>query len=193
MLGLYILIGVLLFLLLLILCPISLTAEYKDEKARVVLRYFFLRFVLVPQKEKKDGKEKKTKEKPDKEKSTKDTLQTLKDTAEPLLDGAKKLLSHVSIPLLRLHVAVGGDDAAKTAVECGAISAGAYTTVGLIAALTKTRRTDISILPQYNGEWNVEFYIKLRILVIFVITSLNGVIIQLIRNTINQKKDGAEK
>jgi len=189
--ALYIVLAVLLFILLLLLCPLSVKIEI-GEQYKAYVGYLFIKYDLLKERDKQ--KKQKKQEKPQKEKPKPESVtKTLKSFSE-LLDifakDAAKLLKKLVLNRLKLTLGVGGEDAAVTALEFGAINAAVYPLVGLISSQIKIKKTDINIYPRYNLEWEIYLNIKISILPIFVLSYLNKVILRIISKKV---KEGAQK
>ena len=62
--GLYIFLGIILFILAVLMIPVHVAADYKEEFSLKIKFLFFFKYVIFPMKEKKKEKEEKQKEKP---------------------------------------------------------------------------------------------------------------------------------
>lgn len=145
--------GILLFLCLLLLIPLSVRISY-DASGGLRLRVYAL-FIRVFQLKLNDGDKPKTKpevpSKPkDKPKEKKPFLDTLSETlvlVKNLLASLLWLLERATLTRLRIRVVCAGDDAAVTAQQYGAVCALVYPfTAWLQSVMTvNDRRTDLQL------------------------------------------------
>ena len=163
---LYIIGGILLFILLILMIPISFHFKYEGEP-RLFLRYLFIKIRLVPPKEKdnkphqQEKEEKKPQEK--KPKNEKSPLKVLyekqgldrlidiaKESASIVKDTSKGILRHTVIKRFKIDLVIVGDDAADTALKYGYACAGIYPAISIIDSNIKLKRKEIDITPGFN-------------------------------------------
>lgn len=202
---------------------VRLRIRCSDGELTVKAYFWFLRFTVIPQKEKpkkqhtdnqkdRQGEKKSSKKsKPAKEKSNfikekieqdgiADTVGYLIDTAKYFLHKLGDMLSHLHITRLRLRLGVDGEDAADAAVKCGAINAVVFTFLGWVACVTKFPHHDVDIFPVYDGDGSIELDCKLRLRVIHAVKALFSAAFKIIQMketktkvNTNTNKDGALK
>lgn len=152
-------------LLLLMLFPIRITVDY-DGQPRVGVGYLFLKFQIVPPKEKKPPRKKKPPKKPEKEPDAKKTQEKKPGTLRRLmdrygLDGLIEILKdivkivvgllgglgkHLYFTRFRVRICIVGEDAADTAVKYGYVCSAVYPLVAVLRehSVLKNPYTDIS-------------------------------------------------
>ena len=163
----WILLGLLGLMLLVLLTPVSVRAKYADSLevwlglGPVKLRAFPLKKrqnrKKQPKKEKKT-KEKKAKQKPETEKAAKKpALKIETPTLDQLPDylrlGADALgsMRRILVREFRLSLTLGGDDAAKTALNYGRVAA-LFSLLGpLLDRAVRVRRKDVSVETDFSG------------------------------------------
>lgn len=197
MIAVYILLGILAFILLLLLMPIHGYVLYSsvNEELKVKVRYTFFPIYAYPKPEKSEkAKEKKAKKakKKEQEKAKEepglpkiermlredglvDTLSYLTDRAKLFGTTAKKLLKALVVKSLRVNVVVASEDAAQTALDYGRICAAVYPAEAVLECLTRVRHRSIAVNPDFlkeKGETDIRIHAKIlpiRILWIAVI------------------------
>ncbi len=182
-----IILAVLILIFLVLLLPV--TVDYRfDGESKFALKV--LRFTLTKAKKPKRNitpssqnvklPEKKSKikeiflKKKEKEGffgAVKDMLNLLKTLTEKTLPLIKK----ITVENLELYLTVASDDAAKTAIEYGALCTALYPTLSLIMSNAKVKAKKIDIGTDFNKtsyDFKASFTAKLRIiyLVKFIIT-----------------------
>lgn len=189
MLWLYILLGVLLFIILLLLLPITLKAEYiEDLKCKLIIG--FVPITLFPQKPKKPKKEKKEKDKtkkepkekkePEKKKSLLKTkgldgiIDLIKRAADLVSGILKDFFGSLVIKRFELSITVAGDDAADTAIKYGYCCAGVYPAVGTILRIVKCKKYGVDIAPDFaeNAKTKINLDLVARIRVFHIMKLL---------------------
>lgn len=164
--------GILLCIYLLLLLPIVVTADL-DGEPEVFVKWLCFKFQLYPKKQKK--------KKPKKNKSVKDVqkadvkkknnnksishyVDKYGDLLKAVLKSVGNLLKHLKINRLEVSVVVGDEDAAKVAVEYGAVCAVLYPVLGLLDSAIDIKQSEISINPDYNSKTSKgRFYADVRI------------------------------
>lgn len=187
MLWLYILLGILLFILLILLIPIRLKLKYHNELL-LSLYIGFVRLRLIPAKPKKPKKvktQKKTDEKPKepekkkniiKEKGVVWLVNLIKKLAQ-LADGVlKDFFKHIIIRKLMLSIIVSEEDAAKTAVNYGYYCSAVYPAVGIIVKTAKCKKYGVDIKPDFDENSKPDYFVELdaKIRVIWILAVLIG-------------------
>lgn len=206
MLALWIIGGILLLLLILLYIPLGVQIGFHNGQPSVAVVYGFLRFPI--NLEKKQQKPKEQQKKPSsakKEKSTpkitskwdkikdEDGLMAALDWAfdqvKDVLDQLRYVLRRLVISPFHLTIRVGGEDAAATAITCGAVDAVIYPFAGWLCTAVDVRRKNIEVVPQYNGEYDLDFDTTVHLRPIYAIKAAVCTLIQYIK--LNIKKEGA--
>lgn len=211
---LYIVFGILLFIFLLLLCPVRVRLDYTD-KLSVMIHFLFLKFrISPPDKEKieKEGKKKasKTATGPKGEKKKKNFLYTLykeegfsgalhflKAIADILKDAAIGILSHLVIRLMDVRLIIAGEDAANTAVLYGGVCSAVFPLLSWICSCAKVRKYHADIHPDFIAlKSKAEIALEFSILPLFVLITGAGGLYRYIKNIVlarnKQKQGGAE-
>ena len=173
--ALYVLIGIIAFFVLLLSVKFFVTVHYEDDVA-VSVRWLFLKFDILPQKEKeekpkKEKKNKKKEEEPPKEESEvikepkkkKDNMfvrfynnrgvsgvvELLKDAAKALGGMFKRIGRAFLFEELYVSLDVGAGDSAETAIKYGKVCSAAFPAMGLIVSTMRVKKYSININPDF--------------------------------------------
>lgn len=200
--ALWIVLGVLAFLLLLLFIPVTLTASYEDGlKAKA--RYLFLTFQIAPPKEKKRKKRKKKQEPPGEEPAPKESkikqlikeqglsgfLHMMKELAVLAAGAAKDVLRHLKIKRLDIDVTVVGEDAADSAVNFGYACSVVYTAVGMLTALSGCKKYHVSVVPGFEAQKSqVAGYAKVSLAPAFALAAAIKALVKYFKLVLIQKK-----
>lgn len=167
MIALWIMLGVVTFLLLLLLLPVRLSVRYADGQWRVRAGYAFVMIQLLPAKEKKPRKprsEKPKKEKPGKpprpslikQVAEKDgvggVLSLFGEIARLALTAVKKVFAITTLSRLRVRLAVGAPEAADAALLYGKLCAGVYPAFAVMNGLFHIKRPQLDIKPDFSRQ-----------------------------------------
>lgn len=171
MLWLYILLGIVLFVVLVMFIPITLRASYK-ENFWCAVYIGFVKLQLVPAKPKKEKKKKKAKkqtsktEQPKKKEEKKPSLikkygiewllNLIKRVAELAVSALQDFFSHILIKKFSLSISTAGDDAADTAIKYGKYCAIVYPAVGTIVRVVKCKGYGVDINPNFSEKAETE-------------------------------------
>lgn len=214
MIALYVILGILLLIFLLLLCPVTVRLDYTD-KLSVMIRFLFLKFrISPPDKEKieKDEKKKTAKiglgKKDDKKKKAfwrtiyeeegfSGALHFLKEIADILKNAAQGILSHLVIRLLDVRLIIAGEDAANTAILYGGACSTVFPLLSWICSCAKVRKYNADIRPDFIApKSQAEIALELSIRPIFVLSTGAGGLYGYIKNIVlarnKQKQGGAE-
>ena len=193
--ALYIILGILAFILILLMLPFRVKVEYEDE-VHIRIGFAFLNFTVLPQKPKKPRKPKKSrkKKKPDEnkkpetkpEKKKKNPILEYKDKhgLEGLLDLIREIVhivvdllkglaKHLKISDLVINAVIAGEDSADTAMKYGYACSVIYPAVSLLEnkAVLKKHKEDIS--AGFLAEKTViEFRFTAKIRVLFILAAV---------------------
>lgn len=189
---LYILLGILLFILLLLLIPIGIRARF-DEELRAVLKIGFIPITLYPQKPKKPKKKKKKstqrkepkKEKPKekkpsviKEKGIVWLINTIREAAELAVGALRDFFKHLVIKRLNISISYCGEDAEDTAVKYGYFCLSVYPAVSMLVSVAKCKHYGVDISPDFDekheSRYAVDIFAKIRLFWIFALVFRHG-------------------
>lgn len=196
--ALYIILGIIAFLIILLSIKFVITVHYEDD-ITVSLGWLFLKFNILPKKEKnkKPKKEKKEKKKKPEEtsevipepKKKKDNMfvrfyrnrgvsgvvQLLKDAARALGGGFKRMGRAFLFEELFISMTVGAGDSAQTAIKYGKVCSAAFPAMGLIVSTMRVKKYNIEVNPDFiNGENSARLHTKISVR---PITLINAAII----------------
>jgi hypothetical protein len=172
-------------------CPVTVEAAFREE---LFLRvgYLFFHYTVAPKKPKKEEKEKK--EKPEKKpkknriaelyhaKGLYGFLKILREAAKVAGGAAKGIFHHLVFKRFRLELRVAGEDAAQTAVDYGYVCGAVSSATSLLLGYAKCGDCHINVIPDFRAEKSsVDFSMKARIAVFFLIQTLLRALIQSIQ------------
>lgn len=193
--ALYIILGIIAFFILLLSVKVMITVHYDDELT-VSLSWLFLKFDLLPQKEKHKKKEKKKKEKDKPEetdekipepKKKKDNMfvrfyrnqgvsgvvQLLKDAAAALGGMFRRIGRAFLFEELYVSLTVGSGDSADTAVKYGKVCAAAFPAMGFIVSNMRVKKYNIEITPDFiRGSNSARMHVKAAVIPLRLINAV---------------------
>ncbi len=195
--ALYIIIGIIAFFILLLSIKFVITVHYEDDIA-VSVSWLFLKFNILPKKEKeeKPKKEKKKKEEPQPKneseivkepKKKKDNMfvrfynnrgvsgvvQLLKDAAKALGGMFKRIGRAFLFEELFVSLDVGASDSAETAIKYGKVCSAAFPAMGLIVSTMRVKKYSIQINPDFlNGKNIAKLHTKISVRPIALINAV---------------------
>lgn len=178
--ALYILIGIIAFFILLLSVKFVITVHYEDDVA-VSVGWLFLKFNILPKKEKEDKPKKEKKKKKEEEipkneseiikepKKKKENMfvrfyhnrgvsgvvQLLKDAAKALGGMFKRIGRAFLFEELYISLDVGAGDSAETAIKYGKVCSAAFPAMGLIVSTMRVKKYSININPDFIYGKNV--------------------------------------
>lgn len=178
--ALYILIGIIAFFILLLSVKFVITVHYEDDVA-VSVGWLFLKFNILPKKEKEDKPKKEKKKKKEEEipkneseiikepKKKKENMfvrfyhnrgvsgvvQLLKDAAKALGGMFKRIGRAFFFEELYISLDVGAGDSAETAIKYGKVCSAAFPAMGLIVSTMRVKKYSININPDFIYGKNV--------------------------------------
>lgn len=178
--ALYILIGIIAFFVLLLSVKFVITVHYEDDVA-VSVGWLFLKFNILPKKEKEDKQKKEKKKKKEEEtpkneseiikepKKKKENMfvrfyhnrgvsgvvQLLKDAAKALGGMFKRIGRAFLFEELYISLDVGAGDSAETAIKYGKVCSAAFPAMGLIVSTMRVKKYSININPDFIYGKNV--------------------------------------
>jgi len=204
--ALWVLLGIAGFLALVLMGSLTFYVKLGEE-VRVWAGMYGLRFLVFSSAEEPEEKKKKkaSQAKKDAEKKKKElsgrkpSERSLSDTVELILllvrsivPGAVRLLSRLRFTAVRIAVRVGGEEADKTAVLYGRMSAGIYHLLAALDAYCTLRVKSVDVGVDFvSGEtvYDVSFKVKLRIA--SILGAAVGILVKLAANMLGQKVRGA--
>ena len=177
--ALYIIIGIIAFFIVLLSVKIVITVHYEDDIA-VSVGWLFLKFNILPKKEKEDKPKKEKKKKKEETTQNKDetvkepkkkkdnmfvrfyrnrgvsgVVQLLKDAAKALGGMFKRIGRAFIFEELFVSLSVGASDSAETAIKYGKVCSAAFPAMGLIVNTMRVNRYSIDINPDFIYGKNV--------------------------------------
>lgn len=204
MIGLYIFLGIIGFIIIVLSIRITINGEFFDE-FKLNVKWLFLKIDIFPAKKKdKPKKEKAPKEKKEKPADEKVTEETPTEKKENIFvkfynnqgfDGVIQLINNVGKALGKLmhsfkkHIVLrelylwmtvtGGCDAAETALEYGRICQKVFPVMSFICTNLTVKKYDVEIEPDFLGSKNkAEFAFSVSVRPIFI---LNAIIVLVFR------------
>lgn len=200
--GLYIFFGILLLLVFLLSARLYAAVSYEEDVA-VSVKYLFFRFKIFPGKSKKPKKRKKKgaveETPPDKESQKKKPhvkLSQVSDFISMVAGAAKRLFRHVRIGRLMLDIEIGGEDAARTAIEYGAVSAVLFPLCGVVLANFNVNRDKFFVnlnarydLKKTEVALSTEIGARPAVIIAIAVSVIFKYIISIIGNNKNRKKE----
>lgn len=181
MIILYILIGIFLLLGILLLCNITVEVSYNNEFS---LKLKFLNFTLFstdkPKTKEKTEENKKTTVKKEKKESFfkklkekygfSSAVREIFNFAKDCIVHIKKFLRHILIKRVNLQINIVGDDAAKTAIEYGAVCSAVYPTLALLQSVGNINYKKIDIKSDFEGKNSyITFSAKIKARIIYIL------------------------
>lgn len=173
--ALYVILGIIAFFVIILSVKVKVTVHYEDDIALSV-GWLFLKFNILPQKEKteKPKKEKKKKEKKEKPKDESEVIpepkkkkqdnmfvrfyrnrgvngvvQLLKDAANAIGGMFGRIGRAFLFEELFISLTVGAGDSAETAIKYGKVCAGAFPAMGLLVNKMRIRKYNLEINPDF--------------------------------------------
>ena len=189
MLWLKILIGIILVIILILMIPVGVRAEY-NEDILVELKIGFVTIKLYPPKPKKPKKEKEKKKKkpaPEKEEEKKEEkekkpsllkekgvgwfIDLIRQIAALAGGVMKDFFRHLVIKNMQISITYAGSDANDTAVKYGCFCLSVYPAVSILADVTKCRHYGVDIAPNFTEGAKSVYYadVWVRIRVFWVV------------------------
>ncbi|MEG1426763.1 MAG: hypothetical protein RSC76_03655 [Oscillospiraceae bacterium] len=166
MMVLYIILGILLFLIVALLIPLRFKFSYGTE-LQLTVHYLFFRYILLPTKEEKPKatpkQGKPTKKIPEKKLSIIDKIRalvqrkgvggflSLMKSVSVLLGGIlKELLVHLRIKRMDIYFLAAAEDAASAAMLYGEACAAIYPTVSALCEIGRCKNCGVTVDLDYH-------------------------------------------
>ena len=173
--ALYVILGIIAFFVIILSVKVKVTIHYEDDIALSV-GWLFLKFNILPKKDKpeKPKKEKKKKEKKEKPKDNSEVVpepkkkkqdnmfvrfyrnrgvngvvQLLKDAANAIGGMFGRIGRAFLFEELFISLTVGAGDSAETAIKYGKVCAGAFPAMGLLVNKMRIRKYNLEINPDF--------------------------------------------
>lgn len=206
MIGLYIFLGIIGFIVLVLSIRITVNGEFFEE-FRLNVKWLFLKIDILPAKKKdKPKKEKAPKEKKEKTATEEVVEETPAEKKENIFvkfynnqgfDGVIQLINNVGKALGKLmhsfkkHIVLrelylwmtvtGGCDAAETALEYGRICQKVFPAMSFICTNLTVKKYDVEIEPDFLGSKNkAEFAFSVSVRPIFILNALIVLVFRLL-------------
>lgn len=206
MIGLYIFLGIIGFIILVLSIRITINGEFFDE-FKLNVKWLFLKIDIFPAKKKdKPKKEKAPKEKKEKPVDEKVTEETPTEKKENIFvkfynnqgfDGVIQLINNVGKALGKLmhsfkkHIVLrelylwmtvtGGCDAAETALEYGRVCQKVFPAMSFICTNLTVKKYDVEIEPDFLGnKKKAEFAFSVSVRPIFILNALIVLVFRLL-------------
>jgi len=170
MIVLTVLIIVIIFITVLLLCPVRIEASYRD-KLFLNIRYLFITYQVVPakkpkvkkdkKKEKKESAKKKLSKKEKKPSFLKKIIkkegisgffEIVQDVTKFSIRELKSFFKHIIIQELHIKLDVAGSDAAATAIQYGNYCAVLFPAVALVSSNSNFKYSQLVIKPNFDQE-----------------------------------------
>ncbi len=208
---LYTLLGIILFITVLFLIPVRVTAHYEDT-FEMLVSYGPVKIKVFPQKEKKKkdkpkkNKPEKPKQKPDKNKKTdkkpkveksnifvtfyndqgfEGVIRMIADTLNATGGLFGGIFKHFVFRELFLEMKITGSDAADTAIKYGKISSAVFPAMGYICSKAKVKKYNIDLSPDFLGvKDKATFHFQFGLCPIFVTNSVITAGFKLFKNVL---------
>lgn len=191
--ALYIILGIIAFIFILLMCPISFYLDYAENEFKFNVYYLFFKFNVIPSKEKEKTAPKKKKQSGKKgseeksessirklvnQKGISGLLELLKILLKTVSDAAVSTKKHLIIYRLDVDVIVAGDDAADTAMKYGYVCSAVYPIISFVDSNIKKCKHSENITADFDGkDIRIHCVIRARIKALFLLkTALNTVL-----------------
>lgn len=176
----WIILGIILLILIIILfSPVKIYVSYLDKKTEVVLKYLFVKKVLVgdkkekkPKKEKKEKKEEQQEDKKEKKekkgglvpKSLSGKIEFVKNIASTGGKAFRRITKHLKIKDIFIDFQISDLDACDCAIKFGKTNILVFNTLSYLGYFVKLKKKSINIKCVYNQPeciYNVSFNARL--------------------------------
>ncbi|HEX2985565.1 MAG TPA: DUF2953 domain-containing protein [Caproiciproducens sp.] len=201
--ALWVIFWVLLFLLILLLCPLSVSVVFKSELV-VKIRYLFFHYQLYPRPEEPIKEQKKAAEKKEKndneaakskirgileQKGLSGFLDIIREFASIATGAAKKWFSHMVIDNIYMDITVADEDAAQAAILYGAVCSAVYAPLGIILNNFKCKGYHINVVPDFKThECKIYFNFKAHMILLFLVSATLTALVQSLKLLQKMKK-----
>lgn len=172
----YVLLGIALFIILLLLTKVRVFVCY-DDSLRIYAKFLFMKFKIVPAKEKKPKKRKKKKPAPSAppssetaviSKKEKPLVKKLWEMKTALVEIFKNFLGKLHFKFLKLRINIACDNAAKTALVYAGVNQGVAYIIEFLRNISNVdvaRNSDVLVNSDFISqksefEGKIELYIR---------------------------------
>lgn len=171
----------------LLACPVVVEAGFQDAlSARISFLFFHYTVAPKPPEEEKTEKQKQKEEEKAKQHAEKHQLRELfqkkglsgfleifSEAAKLAGTTAQRIFRHLVFRRFWLRIAVGGEDAAETALDYGRVCGVVGTAAGMMFQYVKYRNYHIAIVPDFQLQKSlVTFELKAHIKLFFLLNAL---------------------
>ena len=203
--ALFIILGIIAFFVILLSVKVVVTVHYEDE-VELSVGWLFLKFNILPSKEKEEKKKKEKKPKEDKSKEESEIIKEPKKKKQDNMfvrfyrnkgvEGVVQLLKDASKAVggmfrrigraflfeeLFISLTVGKGDSAETAIKYGETCAAAFPAMGLIVSTMRVKKYSIEINPDFiYGKNNAKLHTKVSVRPIKLINAVITVAFELL-------------
>ena len=209
---LYILLGIVVFLVAVLSIKITINGEF-FESFKLNIKWLFINVQLIPSKPKKEKSPKKEKKKEAKDKEDKDStekkenifttfyknqgfdgvVQLIENAAADLGKMLKSFNKHIVLRELYLWMTISSGDAAQTALDYGRMCQKIFPTMSFICSNLTVKKYDVEIEPDFLGLKNkAQFAFSVSIRPIFIINAIIVVGVRLLFNVVLKFLKGAK-
>lgn len=170
-----------LFNMILLACPVTVEAAFREEFFFRV-GFLFFHYTLMPKKPEKEKTKAEAEETGAKQpkknrlaelyrsKGLSGFLKILGEAAKIAGGAAKKIFEHTVFARFRLQIGVSGGDAAETAVNYGYVCGAVGSATSLLLGRAKCKECLIGITPDFRSEQSsVNFEMKARVASFFLL------------------------
>ena len=188
---LYVLLGIVLFIVLLLLIPVGFKADYEGDVRAAVTVGFISIPVYPPKPKKKKKKPEKPKEEEKKEEKPKEKkpslikekgivwlIDLIREAASLAMGMLKSIFRHLIIRRLNISICYCGEDASDTAIKYGTFCLSVYPAVSILVKAAKCKKYGVDISPDFNegsqSQYAVDIYAYIRLLWIFAVAFRYG-------------------
>ena len=204
----YIILGIIAFLIVIQLLPVTFHIRYRGELF-VRLRYAGIPFTLYPRKKKKkSGETSKKTQKDSKNKKSEDKLSELEqrlkeggvsaavdyisNMAKLLTEAVRRVLAALTVDSLHFRLVVAASDAAGTATDYGKACAAVYPAQALVEGMMRVKKRRVEVIPDFTRECGeVIFEARLHVLPIRFKWTVIRLIFTFISHTLQRKTRAA--
>ena len=155
--------GIILFILGILMVPVHIAVDYKEELSLSFrFLFFYIKYDRNSEKgknEKTEKKEKKTSVNKEKSPGKQKKKRTLEENIDMVIDiinkygpGAKMILKNIRIHRLELYWKVGAEDAAACGIKYGRICAWISGVLGFFRNLMKIEKIKLRVFPDFICE-----------------------------------------
>lgn len=190
MIALYIILGIALIIGIILMINVRFYATYEDT-LRVIAKFLFWEFILLPESEKEEKKKKKRKnrkkakkkdenekkeyvKKVSKTKGIEGLASILIELVKLICSAIKGLAEHAVVKKFEFLVKVAGEDAADTALKYGKYCGVIYSAVSLICGTAKCDDYTLKVAPDFsdNAKTQIDLDVRFNIRVFYIIKYL---------------------